>query len=187
MVATASFSQQAIDVSDSSLPVEKISNAATTDSKVARKCNFCGQLYHVVATAAPRMLLAIYAKNLSIMQESIKTKTRQILVDFHILLLFLLQPRALLLSVQHLLHLAQESLLQASLSISISGNKLTALINSGSSESYVTSEVCKTLTLEIHPSERQVQMVSSTTKIKSYGFCVVNVKLKDASYNSAYV
>ena len=76
------------------------------------------------------------------------------------------------------------SLLQASLLISVNGNKLTALIDSGSSESYVNSEVCKTLKLEIYPSERQVQMASSTTKIKSCGFCVVNVKLKDASYES---
>ena len=53
---------------------------------------------------------------------------------------------------------------------------------SGSSESYVNFEVCETLKLEIYPSERQVQMASSTTKIKSCGFCVVNVKLKDASY-----
>ena len=38
--------------------------------------------------------------------------------------------------------------------------------------------------LETYPSERQVQMASSTTKIKSCGFCVVNVKLKEASYES---
>ena len=76
------------------------------------------------------------------------------------------------------------SLLQASLPISVNGNKLTALIDSGSSESYVNSEVCKTSKLGIYPSERQVQMASSTTKIKSCGFCVVNVKLKDASYEA---
>ena len=61
---------------------------------------------------------------------------------------------------------------------------MTALIDSGSSESYVNSEVCKTLKLEIYPSERQVQMASSTTKIKSCGFCVVNLKLNDVSYES---
>ena len=46
LVAVVSPSQQATDVSDSSLPVEKLFSAATTAPKVARKCYFCGQLYH---------------------------------------------------------------------------------------------------------------------------------------------
>ena len=46
LVAAVSPSEQATDKSDSSLPVEKLSSAAATAPKVARKCYLCGQLYH---------------------------------------------------------------------------------------------------------------------------------------------
>ena len=185
-IAAVSPSQQATDVSDSSLLVEKLSSAATTAPKVARKCYFCGQLYHC-RDQCPAKDATCYVCGKSghyarVCRSKNKANTGR---SSHSAALPSLTSCSLSLCSTFAAS-CPGSLLQASLPISVNGNtcKLTALIDSGSSESHLNSEVCKTLKLEIYPSERQVQIASSTIKIKSCGFCVVNVKLKDASYES---
>ena len=76
------------------------------------------------------------------------------------------------------------SLLKSSLSIKVNDKHLTALIDSGSSESYINSKVCQNLQLEIYPSESEIQMASSAVKTKSSGFCLVDVVIKDTAYES---
>ena len=76
------------------------------------------------------------------------------------------------------------SLLKSSLSIKVNDKHLTALIDSGSSESYINSKVCRNLQLEIYPSESEIQMASSAVKTKSSGFCLVDVVIKDTAYES---
>ena len=76
------------------------------------------------------------------------------------------------------------SLLKSSLSIKVNKKNLTALIDSGSSESYINSKVCRDLKLEIYPSESEIQMASSTVKTKSSGFCLVDVVIKNTSYEA---
>ena len=63
------------------------------------------------------------------------------------------------------------SLLPASLPVTLNGTKVTALVDSGSSESYVNSNICDKLNLHIYPtSTHQVQMASTAVKIKSKAF-----------------
>ena len=69
------------------------------------------------------------------------------------------------------------SLLPASLPISVNGTRLTAVVDSGSSESYINSFICKKLNLNVYPNSHQVQMASLSMKIKSTGFCLVDIHI----------
>ena len=72
------------------------------------------------------------------------------------------------------------SVLKSSLSIKVNNKHLTALVDSGSFESYINSKVGRNLV----PSESEIRMASSTAKTKSRGFCLVNVVTKDTAYES---
>ena len=76
------------------------------------------------------------------------------------------------------------SLLPASLQILVNGARLTALVDSGSSESYVNSFICKKLNLNVYPTSHQVQMASTSMKIKSTGFCLVDIHIHKSKYKA---
>ena len=59
-----------------------------------------------------------------------------------------------------------------------------ALIDSGSSESYINSKVCKDLELKMYSSGSEIQMASSAMKMKSNEFCLVDLELKNNKYES---
>ena len=74
------------------------------------------------------------------------------------------------------------NLLKSAILVNLNGKNLTALIDSGSSESY--SKVSKDLKLKVYPSRREIQMASSAMKMKSNGFCLVDLELKGNKYES---
>ena len=77
------------------------------------------------------------------------------------------------------------SLSPASLQVSINGSFLTALVDSGSPESYMNSNVFAKLELDVYPTAaRQVQMASTAMKIKLTGFCLADLKIGDTAYPS---
>ena len=80
------------------------------------------------------------------------------------------------------------SLSPASLQVSINGRFLTALVDSGSSESYMNSNclyVCAKLKLDVYlNAARQVQMASTAMKIESTGFCLADLSIGDTAYPS---
>ena len=76
------------------------------------------------------------------------------------------------------------SLLPASLPVSIRGINLTALVDSGSSESYINSNICEKLNVDVYPTSHQVQMTATTIKIKFTGFCLVDLIHKGTKYLS---
>jgi len=61
-------------------------------------------------------------------------------------------------------------LTKASISVIVGGKVLTALVDSGSSESYIHSSICSKLNLTLYPSLHQVRMASTSVK----GEVVVN-------------
>jgi len=67
------------------------------------------------------------------------------------------------------------SLIKASLEVCVNGTKLMALIDSGSSESYINFEAHKKLELDMIPSSHNVQMASAAINMKSSGFCVAEL------------
>ena len=76
------------------------------------------------------------------------------------------------------------NLLRSAILMNLNGKNLTALIDSGSSESYINSKVSKDLKLKVHPSRCEIQMASSAMKMKSNGFCLVDLELKGNKYDS---
>ena len=68
--------------------------------------------------------------------------------------------------------------------VNLNGKYLTALIDSGSLESYINSKVSKDLKLKVYPSRCEIQMASSAMKMKSNGFCLVDLELKGNRYES---
>ena len=76
------------------------------------------------------------------------------------------------------------SLLPALLPISVKGTRLTALVYSGSSESCINSFICKKLNLDVYSTSHQVQMASQTMKIKSTGFCLVDIHIHKSKYDA---
>ena len=73
-------------------------------------------------------------------------------------------------------------LAKASIRVILDGTKLTTLVDSGSSESYINSATHQSLGLEIIPPNHSAQMASAAMKIKSSGFCVADVTINDTTY-----
>ena len=76
------------------------------------------------------------------------------------------------------------NLLRSTILLYLNGKNLTALINSGSLESYINSKVSKHLKLKVYSSRCEIQMASSAMKMKSNGFCLVDLELKGNKYES---
>ena len=76
------------------------------------------------------------------------------------------------------------SLLKSSLPLSINGVRLTALIDTGSSESYINSRISDKLKLSVYPSSHKVKMALSTVEAKCLGFCLVDITLNGVLYKS---
>jgi len=66
----------------------------------------------------------------------------------------------------------------------LKGKTLTALVDSGSSESYISSSVSTKLNLNVYPSSHEVQKASPSVRVKSVGFCLVDITIKDTDYAS---
>ena len=77
------------------------------------------------------------------------------------------------------------SLLKASLPVMLNGKTLTALVESGSSDSYISSSVSTKLNLNVYPPSHEVKMASSSVRVKSVGFCMVDITIRDTGYASA--
>ena len=75
------------------------------------------------------------------------------------------------------------NLLRSAISVNLNDKNITALIDSGSSESYINSKISKDLKLKVYPSRREIQMASSAMEMKSNGFCLVDLELKVTNTN----
>ena len=76
------------------------------------------------------------------------------------------------------------NVLRYAILLNLNDKNLTALIDFGSSESYINSKVSKDLKLKVYPSRSEILMASSAIKMKSNGFCLVDLELKGNKYES---
>ena len=76
------------------------------------------------------------------------------------------------------------SLIKASLGVSVNGIKLTALVDSGSNKSYINPDSSQKLGLKPIPSNHNVQKASAAMKMKSSGFCVVDVAINGKKHEA---
>jgi hypothetical protein len=77
-----------------------------------------------------------------------------------------------------------ESLKQASVNVSIGGIELTALINSGSSESFISETMAKKLSLKLHPSTQKISMALTSFRTQILGHCFTDIVINQLSYSS---
>ena len=76
-----------------------------------------------------------------------------------------------------------DSLKQASVKVSV-GTKLTALVDSGSSNSYISERIAKYLNLVVHSSTEDVSMALNSLKSHIVGHCYVDITLNKNVYPS---
>ena len=77
-----------------------------------------------------------------------------------------------------------DSLMQASVKVSVCGNILTALLDSGSSDSFISESMAKQLHLKIHPSTQNISMALTSLKTHVLGNCFVDINLNQHIYSS---
>ena len=79
---------------------------------------------------------------------------------------------------------APQSLVKSMTLVSIDGLKAKALIDSGSSESFIHPELVKSAALHIHPSSSTISMVTFSLAMKVTGYCFVNLILDCRTYSN---
>ena len=77
-----------------------------------------------------------------------------------------------------------ESLKQASVKVSIGGIELTALIDSGSSESFISETMARKLSLKLHPSTQKISMALTYFRTQILGHCFTDIVINQLSYSS---
>ena len=94
-------------------------------------------------------------------------------------MVFLLEI-ALLVSLQ----LVLRAYPHAAVHLSVHGHTLTALINSYSSDSFMSENIAKMLNLQIKPSTRNISMTLSTMNTKILGYCEIDPKINGHDYKN---
>ena len=74
------------------------------------------------------------------------------------------------------------SLSQASVNVSVNRNTLPALIDSGSSDSFISQTVAKQQNLKIHPSKQNISMSLTSLKTHVIGHCFADIDLNQHVY-----
>uniref|UniRef100_UPI00358E7549 uncharacterized protein n=1 Tax=Myxine glutinosa TaxID=7769 RepID=UPI00358E7549 len=74
------------------------------------------------------------------------------------------------------------NLSQATVNVLVNGNKCRALLDTGSSESFVCQRLVKAYKLCVHPGTGRVSMASSSLSTRIAGHCLVNLELKGCTY-----
>lgn len=77
--------------------------------------------------------------------------------------------------------------MQASLKATICDVTLTALVDSGSSNSYINEKVASQSDLELHQSDQDLSMALTSLTTKVLGHCYVNIKIGHHSYQSVRI
>ena len=79
---------------------------------------------------------------------------------------------------------APQSLVKSTTLVSIDGLKAKALIDSGSSESFIHPELVKSAALHIHPSSGTISMATFSLAKKVTGYCFVNLVHDRRTYSN---
>ena len=75
-----------------------------------------------------------------------------------------------------------KSLSQASVSISVKRQNLSTLIDSGSSDSFISEKIVRKLKLHVYPSSQDISMALSTAKTLVLGHCFADINLHGYVY-----
>ena len=76
------------------------------------------------------------------------------------------------------------SLFKSSLEVYVNEMKLTALMDSGSSKSYINSSTCEKLGLKITSSNHNVHITSTAMKVKPFDFYPLDIIMSNKKYEA---
>ena len=79
----------------------------------------------------------------------------------------------------YLATLPTKLLSNATLKVDINGTQISALMDSGSSESFIRTSVAEQLKLNILPSNHSISMASTSLSAKVQGFCMATNHTKE--------
>ena len=79
---------------------------------------------------------------------------------------------------------AGDSLHSSCVDISVEGKTVSALIDSGSTHSFIHPDLVKQHLMTIQPTQENVTMATSTFSTKMVGYCLINITLKGRLYSN---
>lgn len=80
-----------------------------------------------------------------------------------------------------------QSLSHAAAVVSVNGHDLNALIDSCSSDSFISEDAARILKLKVFPANKEISMALTTLNTNSSGHCVVDMMLNGRSYPSTHL
>jgi len=82
---------------------------------------------------------------------------------------------------------APSNLSKAIIKVRINGLRADALIDTGSSDSFVNSSLAKDRKWQIHPTDNTVCMASTSLRTSAHGYCIVELEVKSYTYRNVRV
>ena len=152
---------------------DKYELAITSPSK-ARKCYFYGSQFHIRAKCPakdPVCLLCIKVGHYAIVCQSTKQKSSSFLESSQLATLLTCSAKT-------------DSLAKSCVNITINGSVVNALVDSGSTASFINPKQVQRLSLTILSSRETVLMVSSSLSAKMQGYCSATIVLHDQIYEN---
>ncbi|XP_064103977.1 uncharacterized protein LOC135213780 [Macrobrachium nipponense] len=141
-------------------------SAVATFYNVRKKCYFCGGPYHARSTCPAREATCHKCSKKGHFARVCQSKSTKA----SIATVFISHIMTTVTNVPH-------GLSQAATVVTVKGKKLSALIDSYSTESYISEKVVQELELKVHPSSKGISMAQKSLNTSSPGYVVADLML----------
>ena len=146
---------------------EVIPVAAMSNRNNNNKCYYCGNNRHPRTSCSARDSICNKCKKNGHFAKVCKSTRTEISAS-------ILSPNILLASIG--------DLSQSTIAVKIGTSEYSALVDTGSTESFISSSVVRSLDVIIHPSNSVVSMASTSHQIKVPGYCTVDLVVDGELY-----
>ena len=80
-----------------------------------------------------------------------------------------------------------QSLVKSTITVSIKGRDVKALVDSGSSESFIHPKLVEAITLHVHPSSGKISMATSSLSTEVAGYCLADLTHNGRKYSNLHL
>ena len=80
-----------------------------------------------------------------------------------------------------------QSLVKSTITVSIKGRDVKALVDSGSSESFIDPKLVEAITLHVHPSSGKISMATSSLSTEVAGYCLADLTHNGRKYSNLHL